>query len=114
MSTSTRRDLLKGSVALAAGMGVVALADRCPSEAAAAEQPAAGRHLAKAAPAGEPFKISLAEWSLHKSLFEKKIDHLDFPKIAKNEFGIEAVEYVNQFFKDKAKDQTYLAEMRKR
>lgn len=60
------------------------------------------------------FKISLAQWSLHKALFEKKIDNLDFAKIAKTEFGIEAIEYVNQFFKDKAKDETYLAEMKKR
>lgn len=60
------------------------------------------------------FKISLAQWSLHKALFEKKIDHLDFAKIAKEEFGIEAVEYVNQFFKDKAKDEAYLGDMKKR
>lgn len=60
------------------------------------------------------FKISLAEWSLHKTIFGKKLDNLDFPATAKKEFGIEAVEYVNQFFKDKAKDQTYLAELKKR
>lgn len=61
-----------------------------------------------------PFTISLAEWSFHKSLFAKKMDHLDFAKIAKTEYGIDAVEYVNQFFKDKAKDEKYLAEMKKR
>jgi sugar phosphate isomerase/epimerase len=60
------------------------------------------------------FKISLAQWSLHKALFAKKIDHLDFAKTAKNEFGIDAVEYVNQFFKDKAKNESYLADMKKR
>ncbi|MFZ6011142.1 MAG: sugar phosphate isomerase/epimerase family protein [Bacteroidota bacterium] len=60
------------------------------------------------------FKISLAQWSLHKTLFEKKMDNLDFPSVAKNDFGISAVEYVNQFFKDKAKDQSYLAELKKR
>jgi sugar phosphate isomerase/epimerase len=60
------------------------------------------------------FKISLAEWSLHKSLFENKFTNLDFPVKAKNDFGISAVEYVNQFFKDKAKDQSYLAELKKR
>ncbi|GAA4450511.1 sugar phosphate isomerase/epimerase [Nibrella saemangeumensis] len=57
------------------------------------------------------FEISLAEWSLHKALFAKKIDNLDFPAIAKKEFGIDIVEYVNQFFKDKAKDATYLKEL---
>jgi sugar phosphate isomerase/epimerase len=60
------------------------------------------------------FKISLAEWSLHKMLFDKKLDNLDFPAKAKNDFGIDAVEYVNQFFKDKAKDNTYLTELKKR
>jgi sugar phosphate isomerase/epimerase len=62
------------------------------------------------------FKISLAQWSLHKMLFdkEKKMDNLDFPAKAKNDFGIEAVEYVNQFFKDKAKDNAYLTELKKR
>jgi sugar phosphate isomerase/epimerase len=60
------------------------------------------------------FEISLAQWSLHKALFAKKIDNLDFAALAKNEFGIEAVEYVNQFFKDKATDAAYLAEMNQR
>lgn len=60
------------------------------------------------------FKISLAEWSLHKTLFEGKLTNLDFPAKAKNDFGISAVEYVNQFFKDKAKDQAYLADLKKR
>ncbi len=60
------------------------------------------------------FKISLAQWSLHKAIFDKKLDNLDFAKTAKRDFGIEAVEYVNQFFFDKAKDQSYLGEMKKR
>ncbi len=60
------------------------------------------------------FKISLAEWSLHRTLFAGKLDHLDFAKTAKLDFGIEAVEYVNQFFKDKADDQRYLGEMKQR
>lgn len=60
------------------------------------------------------FEISLAQWSLHKTLFSKKIDNLDFPVIAKKQFGINAVEYVNQFFMDKAKDTNYLNELLKR
>ena len=60
------------------------------------------------------FEISLAQWSLHKALFAKKLDNLDFPAKAKNDFGISVVEYVNQFFKDKAKDEKYLAELKKR
>jgi sugar phosphate isomerase/epimerase len=60
------------------------------------------------------FDISLAQWSLHKTLFAKKLNNLDFPKAAATDFGIFAVEYVNQFFKDKATDQTYLRELLKR
>ncbi len=57
------------------------------------------------------FDISLAQWSLHRSLREGRLDHLDFPAYAKNEFGIDAVEYVNQFFADKAENKKYLDEM---
>ena len=64
--------------------------------------------------AAPPFKISLAQWSLHRALFGKQLDNLDFAKVAKSDYGIEAVEYVNQFFKDRAKDEKYLAEMKKR
>lgn len=60
------------------------------------------------------FKISLAQWSLHPALFAGQLNNLDFPAKAKNDFGISAVEYVNQFFKDKAKDQAYLADLKKR
>jgi sugar phosphate isomerase/epimerase len=63
-----------------------------------------------------PFKISLAQWSWHKRFRgqeEPKMDNLDFAKEAKG-LGIKAVEYVNQFFKDKAGDEKYLAEMKKR
>ena len=60
------------------------------------------------------FEISLAEWSLHKALFAKKMTNLDFPVMAKQQFGISVVEYVNQFFKDKANDTNYLNELLKR
>ncbi|MFO0814867.1 MAG: sugar phosphate isomerase/epimerase family protein [Gemmatales bacterium] len=60
------------------------------------------------------FKISLAQWSLHKALFGKKMDALDFPKVAKEEYGITGVEYVNQFYKDKKNDDGYLKELKKR
>ena len=62
-----------------------------------------------------PFEISLAQWSWHKRLFGEagpKLDNLDFAKEAHG-LGIQAVEYVNQFFKDKAENTKYLAEMKK-
>jgi sugar phosphate isomerase/epimerase len=60
------------------------------------------------------FKISLAEWSFHKAIFAGKMTNLDFPVKAKKEYGIDIVEYVNQFFKDRAKDKTYLKELKMR
>lgn len=60
------------------------------------------------------FDLSLAEWSLHRTLRSKKMTNLDFPRVTKEKFGITAVEYVNQFFKDKAADQKYLTELKTR
>lgn len=105
-SAYQRRNFLKLSAA-AAGATVL-----CP-QATWAQSP-----QAKSA-AGEDkkkplFKISLAEWSLNKALFGGKLDNKDFAKTAREEFKIGAIEYVNQFFKDKAKDKAYLAELKSR
>jgi len=66
-------------------------------------------------------KISLAEWSLHRSIRDGKIDHLDFPTVAKKDYNISAVEYVNGLFggnkmtfKEAAKNTAYLNELLKR
>jgi len=76
--------------------------------------PVASSSLFSSCAKQELFKISLAEWSLHRELFSKKIDHLDFISLAKTEFGISAVEYVNSFFFDKATNKAYLREMKAR
>ncbi len=60
----------------------------------------------------ELFKISLAQWSLNKAFFGKKLDPLKFAEIAKKDYGIEGVEYVNQFYKDKKKDDAYLKSLK--
>ncbi|QNN25454.1 sugar phosphate isomerase/epimerase [Planctomycetales bacterium ZRK34] len=94
-----RRDFLRQSSLLVAGLG---LAGCATMKASAADK--------------ELFKISLAQWSFNKRLFKKKqphMDNLDFPAETRK-LGIEAVEYVNQFFADKAKDKKYLAELKKR
>jgi sugar phosphate isomerase/epimerase len=98
-----RRSFLGGAVAAGAAIGMglrPAWADE------AAGKPAAGK-------IGD-FKISLAEWSLHKALFAKQVDNLDFPRIARDDYGIEGVEFVNQFFKDKAHDSAYLKDLKTR
>lgn len=64
--------------------------------------------------AAAPFTISLAQWSLHRALQSRQLDHLDFARVARRDFGIEAIEYVNSFFKDRARDAAYLAEMNRR
>ena len=61
-----------------------------------------------------PFTISLAQWSFHKALFAKEMDHLDFARVARRDFGIEAIEYVNVFFKEHVTDAAYLADMNRR
>jgi sugar phosphate isomerase/epimerase len=60
------------------------------------------------------FTLSLAQWSLNRALFGGELASLDFPEFTKKTFGIDAVEYVNQFFMDKAEDRTYLSELKKR
>lgn len=60
------------------------------------------------------YHISLAQWSLHKMHFAGELNNLEFPAFTKSEFGISAVEFVNQFFKDKANDRAYLTELRTR
>lgn len=92
-----RRSFLKYSAAAAAG---ASLATQASPAQAQAKDPL--------------FKISLAEWSLHKTLFSGKLANIDFPKVSKEEYGIDAVEYVNQFFATKATDQKYLADLKQR
>ena len=60
-----------------------------------------------------PFKISLAQWSLHRALKSQQMDPLDFAKVA-NGYGFDAVEYVNQFYVGKAQDKSYLAQLKRR
>jgi L-ribulose-5-phosphate 3-epimerase len=59
------------------------------------------------------FKISLAEWSLHRALGGKMLDNLEFPVKAKRDFGITAVEYVSVFFADYVTDPKYLTELKR-
>ena len=63
---------------------------------------------------GRLFSISLAQWSVNRRIFGGDLDALDFPAFTKDTFGIDAVEYVNQFFMDKATDRQWLADLRTR
>ncbi|MCA9215365.1 MAG: sugar phosphate isomerase/epimerase [Planctomycetales bacterium] len=90
-----RRTFSRTVVAAGAGLGLSALAGTAQA-------------------ADKLFEISLAEWSLHKALFAGKMKHIDFAEHTKKEYGITAVELVNQFFKDKAEDKAYIADLKKR
>ncbi len=57
-------------------------------------------------------RISLAQWSLNKELNGGTLDNLEFAAKA-SELGATGIEYVNQFFADKAEDQDYLDKMNK-
>ncbi|MEJ0060126.1 MAG: TIM barrel protein [Terricaulis sp.] len=124
---TTRRDLLAAaaSIPLAASLG--ACASTAPQT---------------AAPVTQPFKISLAQWSLHRRLyggtfveamagrsreefiramheapataFRGTMDPIDFPVVARREFGIEAIEYVNRFYFPHAGDGAFFAELKRR
>lgn len=62
----------------------------------------------------EFFEISLAEWSIHRTLESRKMPHLDFPVRARKDFDIGIVEYVDSFFKEKPGDSRYLNELTQR
>lgn len=71
--------------------------------------------LAHAADKKEPlFKISLAEYSVHRLIGAKKLDPLDLAAFSQKEFGIDALDLWNRPMFDKAKDAKYLAERKKR
>jgi sugar phosphate isomerase/epimerase len=57
-------------------------------------------------------KISLAEWSIHRALEKGELKPENFASIAKNDFGISAIEYVNQFYKEHASDESFWKKMR--
>lgn len=109
-----RRRFVTRAAGALAGLGIAGCAGRSASSGAAdARSPAAG---GAAQPAGDGplYQISLAQWSLHRALRGGELDPLDFSAVARERFGIDAVEYVNQFFMDRASDARYVGELRRR
>jgi sugar phosphate isomerase/epimerase len=109
MNSNNRREFLKSLGLITAGYGLAGSliqSNSIPSEFSEKSGPEDKKEMF--------FKISLAEWSFNKSLKAGKMSNLDFPQKAKKDFGLTGVEYVNQFFMDKAKDSAYLAELKKR
>lgn len=97
--SSNRRDFLASAMAAGAGLSL------------------AGTTMSKlmAEEAGtEPFKISVAEYSLHRMIGKGELDPRDYGPFCKEKFGVDAVEYWMGPFADKAKDLAYLGEMQKK
>jgi sugar phosphate isomerase/epimerase len=112
MTGLNRRDFLTAAGAAIAGGSLLSQA-ACATGANAATSNSASVDP-RAGVRGMPFRISLAQWSLHRELGAKGSDHLDFAKISREVYNIDAIEYVNSFFKTHAEDAPYLAEMNKR
>ncbi|MEZ6138274.1 MAG: sugar phosphate isomerase/epimerase family protein [Pirellulaceae bacterium] len=103
MGNLDRRTVLRGAALAAAGVAVTATGGRVTR--------------AAAVPDDKLFDISLAQWSLNRQFFGRpgveKLDPLNFATISKNECGIEAVEYVNQFYKDVVNQAGYVEKLKK-
>lgn len=115
-----RRSFLTATTAAAAGAALTA--GTSWAQAPAAGNPAAPE-AAAAKPARQMYKISLAQWSLQARFYAgmrgngdaaTRLDPMNFAKIAKEDFGIEAIEYVNSFYAGKATDKEYITELKKR
>ena len=110
-----RRQFLRTGGRAALGLGLLGMGACGRGETNGdVEKVSDGMAQAATAAAGMFFNISLAEWSLHKRLFANEMDNLDFAKVTREEFGLGGIEYVNAFFKDKAKDTDYLQQLNQR
>ena len=66
-----------------------------------------------AGPVAPELKLSLAQWSLHRALGAGQLKAIDFPRTALSAYGIQAVEYVNQFYMEYANDLTFWKDLRR-
>lgn len=117
----TRRKFIKESGQMALGVGLFGLAACGSGTTNDADKDANAKASSETKPMDSGkmfFEISLAQWSLHKALGirgdNKQMDNLDFAAKTKKDFDISAIEYVNQFFADKAKDMEYLKQLNQR
>jgi L-ribulose-5-phosphate 3-epimerase len=119
-----RRTFLQRSTLAATGLGItnaglISLISGCTSKDSNSDDTGANTETNRGSDSqilsdGPLFDISLAEWSLHRQLNEGTISNLDFPGVAKNQFGISAVEYVNSFFRGNERDSAYMADLKSR
>lgn len=107
MNASTnRRSFLKTSSAFLGGLALSACDNKKSTMSASETNPRS--------------KISLAQWSLHKALKAGELDNLDFPRIAREDFDFDAIEWSGQFLNveharlgAQPKGQAYLTETKR-
>jgi len=87
----SRRGFIENGIKYGIGLGILGWS--------ACSKDSSKRPVSLGSKKSEPwFKISLAQWSLHRMLQSGKLDNLGFAKFTKEEFGLDAIEYVNTFF----------------
>lgn len=96
MSSITRRDFVRQSLAVGAGFASAAPASTLPA-------------LGTARMIHDD--ISLAQWALVGEIREGKWGTLDFPRIAREDFGLSGIEFVNTLFE--VPTASYLSQLRK-
>lgn len=107
MSDSTnRRSFLKTSSVFLGGLALSACDNKKSATSASETNPRS--------------KISLAQWSLHQALKAGELDNLDFPRIAREDFDFDAIEWSGQFLNveharlgAQPKEQAYLTETKR-
>ncbi len=115
MKTYRRREFIKQSVLITAGVTIFGAG--CQSDAEPESGATPDETPQTVMPAAPLFTISLAQWSLKQEIQECEgtdgpFTNLDFARIARQDYDLNAVEYVNQCFFDKGMDMDYLREMK--
>ena len=85
-----RRKFIQNSLALSIGATAIG---------SLSAQTLVGNYFSPNLSASPFFKLSLAQWSLHKAIQEGELNPYDFAAKAKK-LGFEGIEYVNQLYKD--------------
>lgn len=95
---TSRRDFIKKAAIGAAGIGLAATLPE---------------YLYAETNADLFFKFAISQFSFASEFWTKQLDPLDFAAKSK-ELGISGLDYCSMFFADKAKDQQFLGELKKR
>ena len=107
-----RRNFLRKAALGAAGLSLSASISQLAR--AAANTPAANAAATGTFPTKDLFfKLAVSQFSFASQFWTQQLKPLDFPAKSK-ELGIPGLDYCSMFFADKAKDQTFLNELKKR